>query len=293
MKTFVLGTSQLGELYGIANTTGKPDLETAFEIVQAAWEKGIRVFDTAPVYGESETVLGKCLDRLHQGTEAKIITKIDPRLQGSSEDDLYESVRESIDRLQVPTLHALLLHRGAFLKDWEKFRPLFERLKMENFIEHPGVSIYTSEEFHRALEIPDLDVIQLPFNIFDPRALQLGWFDAAKKRNKKIFVRSVYLQGLLLLDPQNLPARVGFAKEPLQIFRTWCEGLKLSPREAALQFVLQSAGECGVVVGAETKKQVIENIEFFNVHGGEKLPPFERPLQGPALEKLTTPMLWI
>lgn len=294
MKFFVLGTSQLGGPYGIANTSGKPDFAEAFEIVQAAWEKGTRVFDTAPVYGESEAVLGKCLEKLHEGTEAKIVSKIHPDFHEQSEEALYESVRKSLDRLQVPTLHGLLLHRGAFLKEWgEKYRPLFERLKMENFVEQSGVSIYTAEEFNRALEIPDLDCIQLPFNIFDQRAMQLGWFGAAKKGNKKIFVRSIYLQGLLLMDPRNLPARVGFAKEALQVYRAWCGGLKLSPREAALQFVLDQAGGCPIVIGAETKHQVIENIEYFNMGDGQKLGPFELSLKGAELEKLITPTLWV
>ena len=54
----VLGTAQLGMNYGIANQTGKPELATARNIVRTAWEGGIRCFDTAQGYGDSERILG-------------------------------------------------------------------------------------------------------------------------------------------------------------------------------------------------------------------------------------------
>ena len=76
----VLGTAQLGLSYGIANKTGRPDQGVATAIVHEAWKNGIREFDTAQVYGDSEVVLGRALAELGISCEAKIITKIAPNL---------------------------------------------------------------------------------------------------------------------------------------------------------------------------------------------------------------------
>ena len=63
-RRLVLGTVQLGMPYGIANRLGKPSQEVATSIVRTAWSKGIREFDTAQGYGDSETVLGKACVKL-------------------------------------------------------------------------------------------------------------------------------------------------------------------------------------------------------------------------------------
>ncbi|MEN9561731.1 MAG: hypothetical protein RIQ56_1004, partial [Candidatus Parcubacteria bacterium] len=53
----VLGTVQLGMSYGIGNFSGQPSRAQALEIIDRAWEAGIRTFDTAAAYGEAEIVL--------------------------------------------------------------------------------------------------------------------------------------------------------------------------------------------------------------------------------------------
>ena len=47
----ILGTAQFGMDYGIANVSGKPKKKEVFGIIDHAWEKGVRRFDTAPSYG--------------------------------------------------------------------------------------------------------------------------------------------------------------------------------------------------------------------------------------------------
>jgi len=58
----VLGTAQLCLDYGIANKSGKPEENKAFEIMKYAAENGINYFDTAYSYGNSETTIGKFLN---------------------------------------------------------------------------------------------------------------------------------------------------------------------------------------------------------------------------------------
>ena len=59
-------------------------------------------------------------------------------------------------------------------------------------------------------------MIQLPANILDARFERAGVFEMARQRNKTIYVRSIYLQGLLLLKPEDLPGAMDFAEPVLQ-----------------------------------------------------------------------------
>ena len=54
----ILGTVELGMAYGINNTQGKPSLEKSFEVLDFAWDGGIRELDTASAYGDSEKIIG-------------------------------------------------------------------------------------------------------------------------------------------------------------------------------------------------------------------------------------------
>ena len=101
-----LGTAQLGMPYGIANRTGKPDLAAARSIVDTAWDAGIRYFDTAQAYGDSESVLGQALEN----RDAAIITKLPPKLENVS-----QHLRESLRRLGRATIWGVLLHREEHL----------------------------------------------------------------------------------------------------------------------------------------------------------------------------------
>ena len=63
INRLVLGTAQLGTNYGIANRMGKPDFDTAEAIIKTTWDAGIREFDTAQGYGDSEQVLGEVFQK--------------------------------------------------------------------------------------------------------------------------------------------------------------------------------------------------------------------------------------
>ena len=116
----VLGTAQIGMQYGIANKTGKPDLINAEQIIKEAWNGGIREFDTAQAYGESEKVLGNAFDNLNIKHSAKVITKFSPNLDLNIEKELRNSILTSLINLRIEKLHGILLHREEVLNCWDK-----------------------------------------------------------------------------------------------------------------------------------------------------------------------------
>lgn len=72
----VLGCVQFGLKYGIANTKGQVSSQEVRNILQKAFEQGIRTLDTAASYGENECVLGRELAALQLTDKMKIVSKI-------------------------------------------------------------------------------------------------------------------------------------------------------------------------------------------------------------------------
>ena len=116
-RRLVLGTAQLGLPYGIANQTGQPDQNIATAIIHEAWKNGIREFDTAQAYGNSEQALGKALGELGISSEAKIITKLHPNLDHLDASVLSNTLNQSLERLGVSSLFGIMLHREEINAD--------------------------------------------------------------------------------------------------------------------------------------------------------------------------------
>ena len=140
--------------YGVANTTGQPTLAAAGEIVGACWEHGVRFFDTAQSYGDSEIVLGDCLRALGVTDEARVISKLAPDT-ATMPDRVRVSVESSLERLGVESLWGLLLHDQGQLDSWDDgLGEAMRDLKCQGLVKHVGISVYTPDAALRALETP-------------------------------------------------------------------------------------------------------------------------------------------
>ncbi len=260
-----LGTVQLGMAYGVANKTGRPDEQVARRVVQEAWSGGVRSFDTAQAYGASEEVLGRSLAAAGALQDAKVISKLDPRHKTSTYETLLDRLRGSFERIGLSRLWGILLHREELLDDWEHaLGPAFLKARERGLVEHAGVSVYSVERAMQALRLPGVQLLQAAVSVFDRRMIRAGVFDLADKIGVKIFARSVYLQGLALMDPDGVPARLGpAAREAVGRFAAFCARHKVSRGRFAVGYVLQRAPSAAVVIGAESPEQVRESIQFF------------------------------
>ncbi len=257
-----LGTAQLGMQYGVANVAGKPTPEVARDIVGAAWDAGIRFFDTAQAYENSETVLGAALSQHEAGT-AKLVTKLAPELGDTSASLIRASLVASCARLGVPRLWAILLHSESQLDQWSGYLGATLRdLRSAGLTSHLGVSIYSTSRALQALDLPDLTVVQVPANIFDRRMERAGVFRRAQELGKHVFVRSVYLQGLAAMEPEKLPHRLAFARPALNAYEEHCCATGGARDAFAVSYMRRKAPAATLVVGAETTAQVRRNIEL-------------------------------
>lgn len=260
-----LGTAQLGMNYGIANKSGKPSCFEATETVKTAWQNGISFFDTAQAYGDSELILGKSFHKLGINNSVHVISKLDPSMDHLDKDLVEMAVKTSLNKLNIDTLYGFLLHRAGCLLDWQKgLRNIFKGLKTKGLIKYTGVSVYNYEEASNALKLDDIDIIQLPLNVFDQFAVNKGILVKARERGKQVFLRSIYLQGLLTLNPDMLPGKLEFAKEPLDKYHGICKKYNSDPIHISISFVKWLAGDFPIIIGAENHDQVIKNVNYFS-----------------------------
>ena len=260
-----LGTVQLGMDYGIHNGSGKPSLETAFRILDEAMTAGINTLDTAAGYGNSEEVIGAWLKTVPEEKRPFIVTKA-AKLDHSSLDalraDLRSRVESSKKRLGISQIPLLMLHNCEdYLSDMENVRTVFEELKASGDIRYSGISAYSNHDYGILAE-SGFDAVQIPVNIFDWGQIECGGLQKLKDSGMMIFVRSVYLQGLVFQDPDTIPEKMAFCKETLQKFRSLCRKYDLSPAILALSYALTLPGVTSLVLGSETVEQVRQNAQL-------------------------------
>lgn len=259
-----LGTVQFGIDYGIANVNGKPTQTDVNNILQYLFSQGINSFDTAKGYGNSEEVIGKYFETVPMN-EGYVISKIDSKELKLQEVDFINSIKVSISKLKIEGLFGLLMHNSTIMNDWNNdFGNKISLLKQKGLIKYFGVSIYSNEEFEQALDNNDIDIIQIPYNLFDQRAYQFEWFKKAKQANKLIFIRSIYLQGLLLMNIEQIPEKLSSAKQYLEILDSMAKKLKMTKNELSLSFVNSTAKDSILLFGCETVSQAKENLEIFD-----------------------------
>jgi len=259
-----LGTAQLGQKYGINNTNGQPCMDEAFSILHCAQDSGVQYIDTALNYGRSQEILGEFIRQGQDRREFKCITKLPSNEFLSINSGVCTKVNKLINVLGVNKLFTLLMHDSESLSQWDKIDDLkiVKHLKDQQLIENFGVSIYSKSEFDAALGIDDIDVIQIPFNLFDQRALKYRWFDKARENNKKIMIRSVYLQGLLLMSPEDVKHKLHYAYPYICHFDKLCKVNDLCPKTLALNFVLDNCGDSLLIMGVESRLQLEDNMNL-------------------------------
>lgn len=272
INRLVLGTAQLGMNYGISNRTGMPDLNTAESIVKTAWDSGIREFDTAQVYGNSEQVLGTALHSLGIRNEVRVISKLHPDLDHLNHNDMRRALENTLSSLGIPALYGIMLHRENFLDLWDKgLREILTGFVRSGYVKHLGVSVYSPVKAIQALETEGITIAQIPTNIFDRRFEKSGIFDLAENKGKTIYVRSIFLQGLFFLRLDSLPEHLKAASSPLMTLAALSKEVGLDIPEICIGYIKNSFPQTQLVFGSESPSQVRKNFDCWNTAWPEGL----------------------
>lgn len=264
IRRLALGTAQFGLPYGVANDSGQISLSGASAILQYAWLAGIDTLDTAIAYGESEQRLGEIGVNKWQ-----VVSKLPSVPEGCKDVGSWveESVMNSLVRLKISHLHGLLLHRPDQLMDsfgGELFNELCH-LKEEGLIHNIGISIYNPEELDRILSTYAMDLVQAPLNVLDRRLETSGWLTKLHAMGIEVHVRSVFLQGLLLMKADQRPEKFSRWQYLWDHWDAWLKIESLTPLQACLGFVLSFNEIERIVVGIDNKTQLEEIIAATDV----------------------------
>jgi len=256
-----LGTAQFGWPYGVSNKLGKPNEGEVAAILQYASEAGIGYLDTASTYGNAEALVGRYLPRHHP---FRIVIKVPPivddKIDTSHRKVLLDVIETSLDRLKVERVHAILMHAPDDLHKagWQHLVEALQQAQSNKWTALIGASVYDAGQLSLAFNRMRPQIVQLPLNVLDRRLLGSGWIDRLKDSGAEIHARSVFLQGLLLMDPSALPQFFAPISEHIRAFRTRWKELGVPAIIACLSFVLQQRGIDAVIVGVNQRAELEE-----------------------------------
>jgi aryl-alcohol dehydrogenase-like predicted oxidoreductase len=108
-----------------------------------------------------------------------------------------------------------------------------------------------------------LDLVQLPLNVFSQSPHLGGRLKALKAAGCEIHVRSVFLQGLLLMDPGTVPEHLANAREPLRRFRAFLAARGLTPLQGALGFAAGIPEVDALICGVNNRRHLEELLEAY------------------------------
>jgi aryl-alcohol dehydrogenase-like predicted oxidoreductase len=253
-----LGTVQFGTTYGVAGRGAIVPANEVREILAKAWECGVRVLDTAPVYGDIEQRLGD----LAGDHPFAMVSKV-PALPADAASVgvapfVIGAIGESRVRLGV-RLRTILFHRGEDLLGphgeavWRAATDAVAGSEIRL-----GASFYSPETAAEAHARFALAVVQLPGNVLDQRLVLPSAISGLT--GVEIHLRSVFLQGLLLLPRDRAVTRVPRAAGALEAWAKWCAGRGVAPLRAALSVARSLPGVRYCVVGVDRLGQLEEIV---------------------------------
>ena len=280
-----LGTAQFGLTYGYGATNRTSDSEIG-KILAIASMGGIDVLDTAQSYGTALDSLGKFPKII---SNFKIVLRIKKFERPIDFDSLFLTnygFRSDLRRLGVSKVYCAMIHHARDLvgKDSDRVYEFMNNLKKDGLCEKIGVSVYgPPEELNQIVNRYKIDVVQLPLSIVDQRFTSDILKDL-RDRGVEIHSRSIFLQGLLLADPNELPPKF------IQISSTIKElqKRKLKPIAAYLNQVYHNTLVDHCVLGVNTAKQLTEILaEYSRI--GHDIDLTEFAIDDP---KVIDPNLW-
>ncbi|HET7775510.1 MAG TPA: aldo/keto reductase [Azospira sp.] len=263
-----LGTVQWGIPYGVANRSGMTSEDEVSRILAKATALGVDLLDTAAGYGRAEAVLGR-----HDLSPFRVVTKT-PSFKSATVGSeqaraVEESLRQSLLTLRLSQVYGLLVHHAddLLVSGGDALIAILQGLKAQGLVRKIGVSIYQDEQLEEVLARFIPDIVQLPLNVLDQRLIINGRLQQLKGLGVEIHVRSVFLQGLLLMDPADVPSHFAPISPLLKIWHERVREQGMSPVQAALSFVRDLPWVDIVLTGVDSSAQFCQCAEDFVVPG--------------------------
>jgi aryl-alcohol dehydrogenase-like predicted oxidoreductase len=262
-----IGTVQFGMDYGVQGGS-RPSLDDAVAMLDYATQNGVDAIDTAASYGTAEEVVGEFLSRRTVPRDAiQVITKFGTGIFDGSDaagypQRLKDAAEKSLRRLRTDYLDAFICHVPSAAGD-EAVASAMEVLKASGLVRHVGFSIYETEEAMACLASGAVDFMQAPFSVLDQRMKSSGVLGKAESKGVDVHTRSAFVQGLMLMDVDAIPAHLEATKPHVAALESLCRENGITRRVLALAFVKAQSGISHLVFGVDNMAQLREIVDDF------------------------------
>ncbi|MYV57079.1 aldo/keto reductase [Streptomyces sp. SID3212] len=279
------------------------DDATAAGALAAAWEGGIRYFDTSPHYGlgQSERLVGEALrprargeftlstkvgrvlvpqDAAGRTDESFMVPATHRRVWDFSRDGILRSVEDSLARLGTDRVDTLFLHdaerhfEAALREGW----PALAELRAQGVVGAVGAGMYDTTLLTRLVREADVDAVMLSghYTLLAHGALD-DLFPACADRGVSVLAASVFNSGLLATHRPAAGAPFDYAPaSPALLRRTHriadvCEAHGVTLPQVAMAFPLRHPVVAGIVVGMRSADEVRSNLAAFGAEIPEQV----------------------
>ena len=175
---------------------------------------------------------------------------------------LAAALARSLKRLKTDYLDAYVCHVPTAVSN-AAICEAMAKAKEAGLVRHVGFSIYETDEAKSCAANGVCDFMQIPFSVLDQRMATEGALSAAASKGMTVHARSAFVQGLALMEENEVPERLEAARPLLRRFGELCAAAGLSRRTLALAFVRRRREISHLVFGVDNLEQLKENIAAF------------------------------
>ena len=255
LNKLCIGTAQFGSNYGIANKNGIVKITEIKKIKKYALSNGITTIDTAQAYGEGEKRLNKI--GINEFTTLSKLPVTEPNKNRKKW--VLNNIKKSLKILNKKFFHAVFVHNTNYLYD-KKGSEIYKGLviaQKNGLVKNIGVSTYTIKEIKFIVKnFKKFNIIMLPYNIIDRRPIKSKIFETLHKLNIEIHTRSVFLQGLLLLNKKKMPKKFSKWSKVFNSIDKVSKKFGMSRYEICLRYVLSNPFIDKVLIGTDNFSQL-------------------------------------
>lgn len=271
VSEIAFGGVEIGIPYGLGVHSEAEMLQEkdAIKLLHLSLDRGINFYDTARMYGESESLMGKAFkskrDQVVISSKCRHFRLPDGALPKSSDIPtiIQNSLEESLDALGTDYLDVFMLHQADVeILNNEAIRDTFLKLKESGRVRNIGASTYTVEETSLAIQTGIWEVVQIPLNLLDQRQAIL--FEQALAKGVGVVVRSVLLRGLLSERGTNLPQPLNEVEQHIKQYATIAAKSNMDLPSLAIKFALAFKEVSSVLVGIDKEAYLLHALHAGN-----------------------------
>lgn len=260
-ERIVLGTVQFGLAYGITNSTGKVSFEEVKKILDLALKNGVNTLDCASTYGDSEAAVGKAAYELGKSHSFKAISKVHLK-DGDIKSQVYSQIEKTLKDLKGIGLFGLLAHHGQQILQYrDEFTKVLYDAQREFKISRIGASVYDLSELENIQKVLKLELIQIPFNVFNQSFLEGEILARLTHEGCEVHARSLFLQGLLLAKKSPEPQFFAPYKNNFDHYHEVVKDSGMSALDLNLAHGFKQSSIHKLVLGVTSSQEFVEVLQ--------------------------------